>query len=110
MYTKLSTPAARGLFDERDLGHARHDDHAHVGVRLLDSGGRHDAARIVIRAHVQQRQVCVVLFDRGKGVGRIGDGRDDVHVVLHVDGTRERVAQHGLIFGDDHVDHGVPWA
>ena len=50
----------------------------------------------------------MVLLDRGKGVGRIGDGRHDAHVVLHVDGARERVAQHGLIFGDDHIDHGVP--
>lgn len=44
-----------GLFDERDLGHARHDYHAHVGVRLLDGGGSDDAAGIVFRAHVQKR-------------------------------------------------------
>ena len=94
-----------GLLDKGNLGHARHDDDAHLGMGFLDAARSDDAARVVLGTHIQKRAGGARLLHFIKREGGIGEGSHDFHVGLRVDGLGERIAQHGLVFYDDDLDH-----
>ena len=93
------------MLDEGDLGHARHNDDAHLGVGFLYAARSNDTARVVFGTHIQKRAGGARLLHFIKREGGIGEGSHDLHVGLCVDGLGERIAKHGLVFYDDDLNH-----
>lgn len=76
-----------------------------LGQLFFNARRRHDAVGIMLGAYVHQYHVRALLERDTQGLGSIGNGGNNGHIGLVANGTRQALAQDGLVFDYKDADH-----